>query len=84
MDSKLVQAISKDIYRRFPEFAGVKPKVRQQQAPQAKSLSAATTYLLTFQSTGRAATSSGSKNIPRWVRVVVNSQGKILKVTTSR
>jgi hypothetical protein len=84
MDAKLVQAISKDIYRRFPEVSGVKPKVRRQDMPHAKSIAASTTYLLTFQSVAHTVTGDGSKSIPRWVRVVVSEQGKILKVTTSR
>jgi hypothetical protein len=84
MDTNVLKAVVTQIHRRFPEFAGVQPKVRKQDAPQPKSLLAPQTYLLTFHSLARAETSTGSKSIPRWVRVVINEQGKILKVTTSR
>jgi hypothetical protein len=81
MEPEIIKAISQQIYRRFPEVAGSRPKVRQQISPQAKSLPAVATFLLTFQ--GKAETTDG-KEIPRLVRVIATSQGKILKVTTSR
>jgi hypothetical protein len=84
METDILQTVVAQIHRRFPEFAGVQPKVRPQDAPQAKALFASHTYLLTFHSVARAETSAGSKSIPRWVRVVVTEKGKILKVTTSR
>jgi hypothetical protein len=90
MDNKTLQNVISQIQRRFPEFSGVQPKVQKQQMgptqsgkSQAKSASPST-YLLTFHSTGKTASSAQSKSISRWVRVVVNDQGKILKVTTSR
>ena len=84
MDPKVLKSVVAQVQRRFPEFAGSQPKVRQQSAPQAKSASAAPTYLLTFQSTAKVASSNGGKTIPRWVRVVVSEKGKIIKITTSR
>jgi hypothetical protein len=81
MNQSLVDKINREIYRRFPEFAGIKPKVQRQSAAQAKTITATPTYLLTFQSRAEA---PGNKSMSRWVRVVANEDGKILKVTTSR
>lgn len=84
MDKKTLNSVVMQIHRRFPEVDGCQPKVRPRQSAQPKSRSADPTYLLTFHSKGKAQTSSGKKVIPRYVRVVVNEKGKILKVTTSR
>jgi hypothetical protein len=89
MDPNILKTVIAQIHRRYPEFAGSQPKVRQQDAKDPhniqlpKSLFTAPTYLLTFYSTGRAQSASGSKSIPRWVRVVINERGRILKITTS-
>jgi hypothetical protein len=84
MDPKMVKSIAAQVYRRFPEFAGIQPKVRMQTAPQAKSTYAQPTYLLTFRSSATAISSTGEISITRWVRVVVSESGKIIKITTSR
>jgi len=68
MDPKVLKSVVAQVQRRFPEFAGSQPKVRQQSAPQAKSASAAPTYLLTFQSSAKVSSTNGDKTIPRWVR----------------
>ena len=82
MDTKLLNSISSQVYRRFPEVEGSHPKVQTQAAPQAvKSASASPNYLIIYQ--GSAAGPNG-KSISRIVRVVANAQGKILKITTSR
>jgi hypothetical protein len=83
MDPKTIQKISSQVYRQFPEIAGVKPKVRLR-PPSGKAAppnGSPETYLLTFQ--GKADIGQG-KSIPRLVRVVANQQGKILKISTSR
>ena len=84
MEEAILKSVVSKVHRQFPEFAGCQPKVRRQQASQAKSSDTPPTYLLTFQSTGQVQTSQGSKSLSRWVRVVVNDSGKILKITTSR
>ena len=84
MEAKILKSVVSRVHRRFPEFAGCQPKVRLQNGNQAKSIDAQPTYLLTFHSSAKVITSSGSKDIPRWVRVVVTDNGKILKITTSR
>lgn len=84
MDKKTLNSVVTHIHRRFPEVEGCQPKVRQRQSATPKSRSADPTYLLTFHSNAKTQTPSGKKVIPRYVRVVVNEKGKILKVTTSR
>ena len=86
LDSKTLTTIAKQIQHQFPEVAGSKPTVRVQNPPQAKGTSEAkesssSRYLVTFRGT---ANSPAGKTIPRLVRVVVNADGKILKITTSR
>jgi hypothetical protein len=81
MDAKHIKSISSQIYRRFPEVSGSKPKVVQRSAAQAKSASASPTYVLTFRGAGRT---PDGKSIPRVVRVTASASGKIIKVTTSR
>jgi hypothetical protein len=80
MDKEQIQAISKVIYRRFPEFAGTQPKIQPQRLASGKPGESNGTYLLTFQ---KKANLPGNKTLSRWVRVVANEQGKILKITTS-
>lgn len=79
MDPKILKTISTQIYRQFPEMAGVQPKARLQSGAAAKGN--AQTYLVTFNTQVRL---EGGKSLPRWVRVVVNEKGKVLKITTSR
>lgn len=81
MDPKYIKSISNQVYKRFPELDGSRPKVRLQSTPKAKSTPAAPKYLLTYQ--GKAKSPSG-KTILRLVRVIADAQGKILKITTSR
>lgn len=78
LDSKIVAAITRQIHQRFPEVAGSQPKVRTQETPENQP---GPVYLLTFRGTGEL---PGGKTIPRAVRVVVNHEGKIIKITTSR
>lgn len=81
MDPELVKSISQKTYRRFPEFDGIRPKVRKQPLPQGQGYSQTTRYLLTYQI---QASGPGGISIPRWVRVVANENGKIIKTTTSK
>jgi hypothetical protein len=85
LDPKTIRAVTRYVYQKFPELAGVQPKVRLRQPSQAKSNPGYTTndptYLFTYQN---KAPLPGGHSLERWVRVVVNAAGKILKVTTSR
>ena len=79
MNQKYINSVSRQIYSRFPEVDGCKPNIRQQALP--KGSSSCSTYLLTFH--GKVEIQSG-KYIDRYVRVVADEQGTIIKVTTSR
>jgi hypothetical protein len=79
MNSSAVQMVSKEVYRRFPDFSGVKPKIQTQKS--SGGASAETSYLLTFHQNAQL---SAGKILPRWVRVVADESGKILKISTSR
>jgi len=71
MDKQLLTSVCNQIYKRFPEVKGCQPKVLPQN----------TQYLLVFH--GTAQTPDGH-SIQRTVRAVVNQNGKVSKVTTSR
>jgi polyphosphate kinase 2 (PPK2 family) len=72
MDAKTISAVCKQVYARFPEVNGAKPKVREQTE---------NSYLLIFEGSGTAASGAA---IRRTVRAVVTASGKITKLTTSR
>jgi hypothetical protein len=81
MDPRYIQSISKQVYKRFPDLEGNRPKVQLQTGPHAKSLPSGPNYLLTYK--GKAHSPDG-KTISRFVRVIADATGKILKITTSR
>jgi hypothetical protein len=90
LDPELIQTLSEQIQRQFPQVAGRQPTVRAQYGPaqttarQAKRITTEaepTTYLLTFN--GRVELAEHMA-LNTWVRVVVSSQGQIIKITTSR
>lgn len=72
MDDHTLSSICKQVYTKFPDFKGVRPKVKAQPGD---------TTLLVFQA--KAETASGQP-INRTVRVTVSAAGKITKMTTSR
>jgi hypothetical protein len=72
MDSNQIQKISSEIYRRFPEVKGVRPDVLAQGKKN---------HLLIFRT---KTTTSDGRSIMRTVRVVVDENGQMTKVTTSR
>ena len=74
MENSTVQKINQEIYRRYPEFSGVRPDV--QSAGSDKS-----GYLLTYKVQGVAA---NNRKITRYLRVSVSPQGSIVKVSSSR
>jgi hypothetical protein len=71
MERKYIENICAQIYRKFPEVNGAQPAVSERPDNQT---------LLIFK--GSAATTDGH-TIQRVVRVVADSNGKILKTTTS-
>lgn len=82
MDPETVSRIAAQVYKKFPDVKGKKPRIRAQNANGgAKSKKQTNTFLLTFRGFGSG---PGGKKIPRLVRVVASNNGKILKVSTSR
>jgi len=81
MKEEVIQDISKQIYRRFPAVEGKKPRVKQRQIPEGRSISKAPTFLFTYHSRVKL---PANRSLPYWVRVVVDKRGKIMKITTSR
>jgi hypothetical protein len=82
LNPNLIDHITQDIYRQFPEMKGVDPKVRTQPGAKNNRDNAQNpSYLLTFQT--HTSLANGIK-IARLVRVTVDAAGKIIKVTTSR
>jgi hypothetical protein len=71
MDQKTLDSICKQVYQKFPEAKGVKPKVKAYSETQS---------LLLFQTTS---TTADGKSLPRTIRVVVDQTGKISKMSTS-
>ena len=71
MDHTLLHPINQEVYRRFPGLRGVKPKMQK----------LAENTLLIYQS---QVSLPDNKLLQRSVRVVVNEQGKIVKISTSR
>jgi hypothetical protein len=86
LDPKIIQKVSEQIYKRFPEVMGARPNIKKQPGrknttDREKSTNGSINFLLTYH--GSVEVSEGRK-MERWVRVVVNDRGKILKMTTSR
>jgi hypothetical protein len=72
MDDKTLASVCKQVYQKYPEVQGVRPKVKAQPGE---------STLLVFQA--KAQTASG-QTLPRTVRVTVSAAGKITKMSTSK
>jgi hypothetical protein len=81
MNEKLIENICRDVYRRFPELRGKRPRVQPFCLERNSLPNASPKFLLTFH--GHATTAT-NKTLPYLVRVVVSAQGKILKTSMSR
>lgn len=75
MDAKKLDAVCDQVYRKFPEVKGVRPKL------QPLSKGKASTHVLIFSS---HATAANGTSLNRVVRVVVNEDGQIVKMSTSK
>jgi hypothetical protein len=80
MDEAFYKKVVDKVYKRYPEFNGAKPKIRVQK-PEGSIPAGSENYLFTFQ---KKVTVGGGQALDRWVRVVVDKNGKIIKVSTSR
>jgi anionic cell wall polymer biosynthesis LytR-Cps2A-Psr (LCP) family protein len=81
LSADMIKSVTNQIHKKYPEFAGVAPKVRRQAMPKGNESASSTLYLFTFNVSAHAA---DNVTIPRSVRVTVNDKGKIIKITTSR
>jgi hypothetical protein len=77
MDSKAINSISNQIYRKYPAVNGCQPTVQTKSATK----DGVENYLLIFH--GKATTADG-KTLPITVRVTADGQGNILKVASSK
>jgi hypothetical protein len=77
VDQKILNKVSRQVARDFPELAGATPTVRRQ----ASRSGGGEQYLLTYKGSARL---PGGKSLPRIVRVVVDPGGRILRISTSR
>lgn len=80
MDQTVLQAVNREVYRRFPEMKGVRPKWQARRLPKAPLVETEKTYVLTYQ----APAAPPEVPFPRIIRVVINAQGQILKISLSR
>ena len=81
MDQEIIKIINKEVYRRFPEIKGKKPKIQVLKLSEKKTIIKPKTYLLVYS--GQVNTDT-NKLLPRLVRVMATEQGEILKITTSK
>jgi len=79
LKSDIVKKVSKKIYKKFPEFDGVKPKVKKR--PKEDSTGDAPGYLLLYRT---KASGPGGKEISRIVRAVTDKKGNVKKISTSK
>jgi len=79
LNATQIAAISRQVYRQFPEVRDASPSVQNQ--PDAKSFMGGSRYTLTYRGRGQG---PGGKTINRIVRVVADDRGRVLKMSTSR
>lgn len=75
MDKRLVEKISKTVYKKFPELKGSSPRINQSKSPVNEE------YVLVYRA---ITTDIRGNKLPRSVRVVADSKGKIQRISTSR
>ena len=75
MDKKLVEKISKTVYKKFPELKGSSPRINQSKSPVNEE------YVLVYKA---HTTDIRGNKLPRSVRVVADAKGKIQRISTSR
>jgi len=81
MDQDKIKTINKEVYRRFPEIKGKKPKVQVLKLSNKRGPEQTKTYLLVY---GSQASTSTHQVLSRMVRVVATDEGVIVKITTSK
>jgi hypothetical protein len=73
--AKWIDKISEEVYRKHPDFKGVKPKVAPREGEESSDT------LLIYQ---KKVSGPGGKSINRIVRAVADESGKIKKISTSK
>ena len=75
MKAKTIDKISNEVYRKYPDLKGVKPKVTPREGVKSSDT------LLVYQ---KKVSGPGGKSINRIVRAVADESGKIKKISTSK
>jgi hypothetical protein len=81
MESQKIRFVCQEVYRRYPEVRDIKPSIKANDNKTNKGLTAQTTYILTF--TNSNVSDRKKSPVSVWVRVVVDQQGKIIKISSS-
>lgn len=81
MNERLITNVCREVYRRFPEMRGTRPKIQSYGSAKANAANPSPKFLLIFRGKGE---SNEHQTIPYAVRVVVTEQGKIIKMSMSR
>ncbi len=75
MKAKYIDKISNEVYRKYPDLKGIKPKVTPREGVKSSDT------LLIYQ---KKVSGPGGKSINRIVRAVADESGKIKKISTSK
>jgi hypothetical protein len=73
--AKTIDKISNEVYRKYPDLKGVKPKVTPREGVKSSDT------LLVYQ---KKVSGPGGKSINRIVRAVADESGKVKKISTSK
>ena len=76
LKSKVIDKVSRQVYRRHPDLKGIKPKVQKR-----KGAGKEAGYVLTYKTRVEG---PGGKQINRIVRAVVDEDGAVDKISTSK
>ena len=75
MKAKIIDRVSREVYKKHPDLKGVKPKLTPRQGEASEDT------LLVYAKT---VAGPGGKKINRVVRAVADESGKIKKISTSK
>lgn len=81
MDQKILDRVNHEIYKKFPDLEGAKPRITKSSVPKSRSDRDSVRYTLTYR---RSVKISQTKTIPLVVRVVCSEDGKIQKLSSSK
>jgi hypothetical protein len=75
LKAKLIDRVSAEVYRKHPDFQGVKPEVTPREGASSSDT------LLVYK---KKVSGPGGKSINRIVRAVADENGKVKKISTSK